>query len=181
MQHQPSNVTIAGSAVTGTLDSCQYTKCPYSPLGGGGSIALPSQPTDGGVPVGGNDAEQVPVTGNPTHLLTTSNDTSGHGARYWSNETIDQAGEYYTVKITGMGRFIIGLGSEDDGDRAEMVSDTGTAASGLLWGMLSYPWKLYCTLDYIWFLSDQAYGPGGNGEQTEQYRYNTNVQDAHDI
>ena len=176
-----ANVTIAGSSAGTTLSSVINTLnalFTYSPLGGGGSISLPTQPTDGGVPVTGNDAEGIiPVTGN---LLGAGPDTSGHGARYWSDETIDEAGEYFTVKITGRGRFIVGLGREEDGDRAEMVSDSGAAASGLIWGNAFYnygsyiaPWTTYGSSSTL------AYGPGWNGPQSEQYRYNSNVQDAH--
>ena len=44
----------------------------------------------------------------------------------WSKETIDEAGEYYTLKIAGGGRFIIGLGREEDGDRTELEALSGT-------------------------------------------------------
>ena len=180
-----SNVTIGGTPAGNTLNSvinALNALFTYNPLGGGGVDPLPTFPTDGGVPVTGNDSEGIiPVTGNPTHLLGAGTDTSGHGARYWSDETIDEAGEYYTVKITGKGRFLIGLGSEADGDRAEMVNDAGTAASGLLWGVGLYnygsyiaPWTTYGSSSSI------SYGPGWNGTQLEQYRYNNLIQDAHD-
>lgn len=183
MNHQ--RVTIAGSSpgtVLADIINNLNSLFTYSPLGAGGATPLPSQPTDGGVFVTGEDSEgQVPVTGNPTHLLTTGGGTSGHDARYWSTETIDQAGEYYTVKITGRGRFILGLGREEDGDRAEMENDSGAAASGLIWGNAFYnygsyiaPWTTYGSS------SGLSYGPGWNGPQVQQYRYNTEVQDAHD-
>ena len=182
MNHQ--RVTIAGSSpgtVLADIINNLNALFTYNPLGAGGATPLPSQPTDGGVFVTGEDSEgQIPVTGNPTHLLTTGGGTSGHDARYWSTETIDQAGEYYTVKITGRGRFILGLGREEDGDRAEMENDAGTAASGLLWGNAFYnygsyiaPWTTYGSS------SGLSYGPGWNGPQVQQYRYNTEVQDAH--
>ena len=182
MNHQ--RVTIAGSSpgtVLADIINNLNALFTYNPLGAGGATPLPSQPTDGGVFVTGEDSEgQIPVTGNPTHLLTTGGGTSGHDARYWSTETIDQAGEYYTVKITGRGRFILGLGREEDGDRAEMENDAGTAASGLIWGNAFYnygsyiaPWTTYGSS------SGLSYGPGWNGPQVQQYRYNTEVQDAH--
>ena len=183
INHQ--NVTIGGSSAGTTLNgviNALNSLFTHNPLGGGRVDPLPINLTDGGSEVTGNDAEgNIPVTGTPTHLLVASTDTSGHGARYWSNETIDQAGEYFTAKITGKGRFIIGLGSVDDGDVAEMVNDTGAASSGLIWGNAFYnygsyiaPWTTYGSSSTL------AYGPGWNGPQVEQYRYNTNIQDAHD-
>ena len=43
----------------------------------------------------------------------------------WSEETIDTAGEFYTVKIAGGGRFLIGLGREEDGDRDRTAQPLG--------------------------------------------------------
>ena len=64
----------------------------------------------------------VPTTDNSSgadHLYAQTG-TANNADVIWSTETIDQAGEYYTLKIAGGGRFIIGLGREEDGDRTEL-------------------------------------------------------------
>lgn len=175
-------LAAAGATVAGAVNALNayFT---VSPVSGGGDY-VPSFETLTGTPVTGNDAEgQVPTTGSPTHLLTTGSDTgSGHGARYWSDETIDQAGEYFTVKVTGQGRFILGL--TDTGDAAQaaaLLNNTGNGHSGLHWGLAVYdygsykaPWTTYGT-------GGLSYGPGWSFSGNEpMMRYNTNVQDAFD-
>ena len=180
-----SNVTIAGGSAGVTIsDVVNSLNAIFTStaLGTGGNTIIPSIVTDGGVPVSGNDAEgEIPVTGNPTHILVAGTDISGHGARYWSDETISAAGEYFTVKITGRGKFILGLGSEADGDRADMVNDLGNSSTGLLFGQALYDFGSYIG-PYNTYGSSRtySYGPGWTGVDSELYRYNGNIQTAHD-
>lgn len=184
MNHE--NMTIGEASAGATLNGVINALNAYftvQPIAGGGDYVTSYVADDTGVDVTGNDAEgQVPVTGTPTHLLTTGSDTStGHGARYWSNETIDESGEYFTVKMTGQGRFILGLVDDSDADDiAELSNNTGNGHSGLLWGLAVYdygsykaPWTTYGT-------GGLSMGPGWTGTQSGMMRYNTDVQDAFD-
>ena len=131
---------------------------------------------------------QTPVTGDPTHLYVTGGDTSsGHGARAWTDQTIDRAGEFFDVKITGgVGRFILGLVDVNDTDTFnELTNDSGNGHSGLTWGNAFYDYGAY-TAPWTTYGKDSAtlsmaYGPGWNGSQSQMMRYNvTGVQDALD-
>lgn len=157
-----------------------------TPVGAGGSDPLPSFPTDGGVLVAGQSAEGVaPVTGNPLHLLTTDA-TSEHGARWWSSGTIERAGEYFTVKMTGRGNFAIGLydattDSDSNGiadDLSELLDNTGTAGRGFKWSLFFVDYGSYVGLNRSYGFSSLLQGPGANGSNEEQIRYNLDVQDA---
>ena len=100
----------------------------------------------------------------------------------YSTETIDAAGEFYLVKIAGGGRFLIGLGSEADGDRTELASPGTNAAAGLKWSQAFYdygtytaPWTIYGSTPGL------SYGPGWSYSSTDQQmRYNTGVQNELD-
>lgn len=184
-----SLVTINGQSAGTTINSVINSLnalFSVTPVGAGGSDPLPSIPTDGGVSVAGQSAEGVtPITGNPLHLLTTDT-TSEHGARWWSTGTIDQAGEYFTVKMTGRGNFILGLydattDSDSNGtadDLSELLDNTGTVGGGLKWGLYFVNYGSYVGLNQAYGFSTLLQGPGGNGTNEEQIRYNTDVQDA---
>ena len=105
-------------------------------------------------------------------------DTSQHGARVWSDETIDEVGEFYEVKITGKGQFMLGLYSVADGDLTEITNNSGSGHSGYKWANAFYnygsyiaPWTTYGSN------SGLSYGSGWNGSQSQMMRYNTIVQD----
>ena len=179
-------VQIAGSAVGGNIQSvvnALNSLFQVDPLGGG--VVPPTVlPTLDGVDVTYNLAEgQTPVTYDPVdsqqHLYTTGTDTgSGHGARLWSNETIDQSGEYFDVEMTGQGRFILGLVETSSVDYTNLSNNSGNAHSGLLWGQAFYDYGSYTAPWTIYGSSPQlSYGPGWNGATTTQMRYNTEVQD----
>lgn len=153
------------------------------PLGTGGDYD-PTYPLLDLDPVTGNTNNgNVPTTtlsdGTTPHLLVSStNDTRDV---YYSDETIDTAGEFYTVRICGKGRFVLGLGSEADGDRTELDGGATASASGLLWGNAFYnygsyraPWTTYGSSAGL------SYGPGWTGSTDQQLRYNTSVQDELD-
>jgi len=157
---------------------------------GGFEVLTSSIPLNSGVDTTGTFAEgQTPITGSPTHLYTTDSDTSsGHGARYWTNETVNAAGEYFTVKVTGQGRFILGLGdavtdSNSSGtadDIEEMQSNTGNGHSGIWWSQAFYDYGGY-TAPWTTYGSNAglSYGPGWTFSSTDmQMRYNTSVQNS---
>jgi hypothetical protein len=189
-----ANVTIAGSPAGSTASSATNalnSLFQVQPMGAGGDYA-PTYPTLTGTAVTGTLAEgQTPSTTKSDevtlHYYTTGADTSGHGARFWSTETIDTAGEYYTVKITGNGRFVIGFAdgttdSNDSGtadDLEELANNAGATASGLLWSQAFYDYGSY-TAPWTWYGSStsSSYGPGWTGSTTTTMRYNTVVQDA---
>ena len=167
----------AGSTVQGVINNLNALFT-VSPLSDGGEYA-PNFPTLDGVATTNNLAEGIDPVGTPIYAV--DGDTSGHGARLWTNETIDELGEFYTVKLTGKGRFILGLYSTNDGDLTELANNTGTPASGLKYGNAFYnygsymaPWTNYGSNTSF------AYGPGWTGSQDTMMRYNTTVQDAFD-
>ncbi len=153
------------------------------PLGTGGDYA-PTYPLLALDPVTENRTNgQVPTTtlsdGVTPHLMVSASSSTADA--YYSDETIDTAGEFYTVRIAGKGRFILGLGSEADGDRAEIAAGPTAHAAGLLWGNAFYnygayraPWTTYGSSAGL------SYGPGWTGATTSMMRYNTSVQDELD-
>ncbi len=180
------NLTIAGASSGATISTVINALNAYftvSPVSEGGDAVL-SFDVDGGQFVSGTSQEgNVPTTGTPTHILTTGNDTtSGHGARFFSNETIDQSGEFFTVKITGQGRFTLGLVDQADTTKvSELSNDEGDAHSGLSWGNTFYDFGDYTAPDSIVGSGGLSYGPGWSPEDTSlNMRYNTTVQDAFD-
>ena len=180
------NLTLSLADAGGSINDVVNALNAYfavSPVASGGDY-IPSYETLAGVAVTGNDAEgETPTTGTPTHILTTAGDvSSGHGARYWSDETIDAAGEYFTVKVTGQGRFILALSDADDATmQAALLNDSGNGHSGITWGNAFYdygsykaPWTTYGT-------GGLSYGPGWSFYGNDaMMRYNTTVQDAFD-
>ena len=188
-----TNLTIAGSPAGTTAQgavNALNALFAVQPLGDGGDY-VPVYPTIDAEDVTLTQAEgTVPTTekepGVP-HLYAVNTDTSGHGARVWSTETIDTAGEYFLVRIIGGGRFIIGLAdastdSNADGtadDLAELANNSGSAHSGLFWGQAFYdygsyqaPWTIYGSSPAL------SYGPGWNGSTSVAMRYNGTVQAA---
>jgi hypothetical protein len=100
-------------------------------------------------------------------------------ANYWVNddEVIDAPGEYYTIKMTGHGRWLLGLASEDDGDFASLPdASVNVSAAGLKWSMAFYDYGSYMG---AWTLygSNAGYvmGPGWSNS-TLGYRYQTDIQ-----
>ena len=183
-----SNITVAGSAAGTNVDSAVnslnalFTNLP---LGAGGTYQ-PTYPVLDAVDVTTSTRGTVtPVTtksdGSTVHLYGQSS-TSTNADIVYSTETIDAAGEFYLVKIAGGGRFVIGLGSESDGDRAELASPGSNAAAGLKWSQAFYdygtytaPWTIYGSTPGL------SYGPGWSFSSNDQMmRYNTGVQNELD-
>lgn len=178
-----TNVTVTGASPStspvGVVNALNALFT-VNPLGAG-YVPTVVLPVSSGVATTNNLQEgNTPVTGDPLHLYTTGSDTStGHGARLWSDETIDAAGEYFEVKVTGQGRFIIGLVDTNNAtDMAELTNNSGNGHSGLFWGnaLFDYgsytaPWTIYGTSPGL------SYGPGWSGSTSQQMRYNQEVQD----
>ena len=126
----------------------------------------------------------VPTTtlsdGVTPHLMVSS--ASNTQDAIWSTETIDTAGEFYTVRICGKGRFILGLGSEADGDRAELAGAPTSHGAGLLWGNAFYNYGSY-RAPWTYYGSSAAgvTKEGWTGSTDQQLRYNTSVQDELDV
>ena len=174
------------AAITNALNSLFFN----TPLGDGGSY-VPTFPTIDAADVTYNLAEGITptteVTPGTNHLYGAGADTSGHGARLWSNETIDTAGEYFLVKIIGNGRFIIGFAdgttdSDTSGtadDLEELANNSGSSASGLFWSQAFYDYGSY-SAPWTWYGSSASgsYGPGWTGASTGMMRYNNDVQAA---
>ena len=179
-----SNITITGSAAgtnVGSAVNALNALFTNLPLGAGGSYQ-PTYPVLDGVDITASTVGTITPTttksdGTTVHLYGQSG-TGTNADIIYSTETIDAAGEFYTVKIAGQGRFVIGLGSESDGDRTELSSPGTNAAAGLKWsqafydyGSYSAPWTTYGSSPSL------SYGPGWNGSSTVAMRYNNNVQD----
>jgi hypothetical protein len=164
------------------------------PLGGGGDY-IPVYPVLPSVDiVGYNVAEGiVPNTNRPVaptsdgglHLYARDTDTTGHGARLWSDQSISQPGEYFLVRVTGDGRFLVGLadGTTDTSnsgtadDLEELANDTGAAASGLFWSQAIYDYGSY-TAPWTYYGSSTTSRmlEGWSGSSDTMMRYNSTVQ-----
>ena len=88
--------------------------------------------------------------------------SSSHDARAYTDETIDERGEYFLVKMTGRGRFGLGLMAADQ--VSDFESFPGSAASGFYYSQWFYdystytgPWTTYGSQ------SSLSYGTGWNG------------------
>lgn len=150
------------------------------PLGGGGDYD-PTYPLLDTEAITQNTAGgTAPTTtlsdGTTVHQLTSAGNAASDSV-IWSTETIDTAGEFYTVRIAGQGRFILGLGSVDAG-HLDTVDDGGNSGhTGLYWGNAFYnysgnirPWTYYGSS------STGSYGPGWTGTSDQKMQYNTAVQ-----
>jgi len=172
------NVTITGSSVGNTVGSvvnALNALFQVTPLDLGGDY-VSTLPTLAGVSITGNFAEGQDPIGDSIYGVGTS--TGQHDGRVWSDETINETGEFYEVKITGKGQFMLGLYSVADGDLTEIENNTGNGHTGYKWANAFYnygsyiaPWTTYGSN------SGLSYGPGWNGATTTQMRYNTIVQD----
>nr|BAR25508.1 fiber Ig/hemolysin [uncultured Mediterranean phage uvMED] len=177
------NVTIAGSDAGIALDSVVNNLnglFTVSPIGAGGTVTVPTIPTDGGVEVTGTDREGVTNSITGGILRANPSDTSGHGSRFMSTETINGLGEYYTFKLMGEGQFNVGLGSVSEGDRDAFNTDTGSRATGVKYGQAIYNYGTYIA---PWTWGGRMTGSiqeGWSGSSDRMYRYNTLVQDNHE-
>lgn len=172
-----TNVYIGGNLITGTAQGVVNSLnalFQVTPLGLGGTDPEPEFPTLDGVDVTNNTKNAIDPIGDPIVGV----DGTGW-ANYWVNddEVIDAPGEYYTIKMTGHGRWLLGLASENDGDFASLPdASVNVAAAGLKWSMAFYDYGSYMG---AWTLygSSATYvmGPGWSNS-TLGYRYQTDIQ-----
>ena len=185
------NVPIAGTTVSdqsyvtenGAVNAMNALFT-VTPLAGGGDYVPVFPSSDAVEVVGYSQAEvKVPITEKEPGVphLQAASARSGHDSRFWTDQVINQPGEYYEVRITNSGRFLLGLGRVDNGDRDAMANDTGTAASGVYlsqafynYGAYHAPWTYYGLVS-----SEGRTGQGWTGPVDKQYRYNQIVQGFH--
>ena len=165
--------TSAGTSVTAVVNALNGLFA-VQPLGLGGDY-ISTLPTLDGVDVTSNFAEGQDPIGDSIYAVATA--TGQHDARVWSDETINEPGEFYEVKITGRGQFMLGLYSVADGDLTEIQNNTGNGHTGYKWANAFYnygsyiaPWTTYGSN------SSLSYGPGWQ-TTAQMMRYNTIVQD----
>ena len=172
------NVTITGlnpySSIT-TVINALNALFTVTPLGLGGEY-ITTIPTSDGVAITGNFAEGQDPIGDSIYGV--GSDTSQHGARVWSTETIDEPGEFYEVKLTGKGQFMIGLYDANSNDLTEIQNNTGNGHSGYLWANAFYNYGSYIS-PWTWYGSNSsgAIKEGWSGSQDKMMRYNGIVQD----
>ena len=172
------NVTITGlnpyNSINTVVDALNALFT-VNPLGLGGEY-VSTIPTSEGVAITGNFAEGQDPIGDS--IYSVSSDTSQHGARIWSTETIDSTGEFYEVKLTGKGQFMLGLYDANSNDLTEIQSNSGNGHSGYKWANAFYNYGSYVA-PWTWYGSNSsgAYGAGWTSNQTQMMRYNGTVQD----
>lgn len=180
-------VTIVGSAAGNNVISvinALNALFTVNPLGAG-YVPTEILPTLEGVEITYNQAEETipstddPLTGNDHLQVATGNDP--HGSRLWSNEMIDEAGEYFDFKITGKGQFLLGF-YEIGVDEANLAEGTtGNHHTGMFWSLSLYNYGSYMGPHTIYGRSPGlAYGPGWNGNQNSRYATNGEIQDNHE-
>jgi len=129
----------------------------------GGTVYVP---VEDGVEITYNFQEHTDPVGDNIAAV----DSNGqHNARMWSTETIDEPGEFFTVRMAYEGQFGLGLYSTADGDLTEITNDTGNGHSGYKWSNWFYdygtyiaPWTLYGSNTGF------SYGPGWNGSASQK-------------
>tara|TARA_R110002020_G_scaffold40164_5_gene118927 strand:+ start:2324 stop:6214 length:3891 start_codon:yes stop_codon:yes gene_type:complete len=176
INHENINITgsSAGNTVSGVVDALNAL-FQVTPLGLGGDY-VSTLPTLEGVDITANFAEGQDPIGDSIYGVGTS--TGQHDARVWSDETIDELGEFYEVKITGKGQFMLGLYSVDNGDLAEIENNVGNGHSGYLWAQAFYNYGSYVApWTYYGSNSSSSIQEGWTGATTRQFRYNTIIQD----
>lgn len=135
-----------------------------SALGSGGFTSTPTTAIDGGSGITINPGDEwTSLTGN---LGGADNANPGsHGAHFWTTETIGEAGEYFTVTVSGgESEFAVGLYDAGSGSThlAELQAADGIADDGFWYGICWHPSSdgpLVTVGDY----NDNVYGTGWNG------------------
>lgn len=192
-----SNLTInnvpagaSGGAAANALNALFQS----TPIGAGNQSSLVYPLLDianttaaAGAPVEGQTPTTTKSDGTTLHYYTYLSDDTGHGARYWSTETLDTPSEYFTVRIAGSGRFLLGFAdgttdSDESGtadDIEELQNNAGSPHSGLIWAQAFYDYGAY-TAPWTWYgvSSNGTYGPGWTGAQSGMMRHNNDVQQA---
>jgi hypothetical protein len=135
-----------------------------SALGSGGFTSTPTAAIDGGSGITINPGDEwTSLTGNVGGADNANPGT--HGAHFWTTETIGEAGEYFTVTVSGgESEFAVGLydAGSDSTHLAELQAANGTADDGFWYGICWHPSSdgpLVTVGDY----NANVYGTGWNG------------------
>ena len=147
-----------------------------SALGSGGFTSTPTTAIDGGSGITINPGDEwTSLTGN---LGGADNANPGsHGAHFWTTETIGEAGEYFTVTVSGgESEFAVGLydAGSDSTHLAELQAASGTVDDGFWYGICWHPSSdgpLVSVGDY----NENVYGTGWNG--TRAFRNSSEYSD----
>ena len=129
------NVQIAGVSPANTpagVVNALNALFTVNPLGAG-YVPVTVLPVSDGANVGLNLREGIVPTEGIYSADSVS--TTSHGARVWTNETINQHGEFFEFKVTGDGDFVIGLGDDSD-DRTDMANDSLQGVNAGFWWAL---------------------------------------------
>ena len=171
------NVTIVGlnpyNSINTVIDALNAL-FEVTPLGLGGEY-VSTIPTSAGVAITGNFAEGQDPIGDSIYGV--GSDTSQHGARIWSTETIDETGEFFEVKIVGEGQFMLGVYDANSDDLTQITNNVGDGHSGYKWANAFYKYP-YGISPWTFYGSNSLGVPkeGWNGSADEQMRYNGTVQ-----
>lgn len=174
----PANVQITGLAANASpqdVVNAMNSLFSVTPAGAGSSGGTIYVPVETGAPITVNTQEGVDPIGDNILAVGTSGQ---HNSRLWSTETIDEPGEFFTIRMAYHGQFGLGLYSVSDGDLVEITNDSGNGHSGYKWSQWFYdygsyigPWTLYGSSPSF------SYGPGWLGsDQSKYFRYATNEQ-----
>ena len=173
------NVTIVGlnpyNSINTVVDALNAL-FEVTPLGLGGEY-VSTIPTSAGVAITGNFAEGQDPLGDGIYAVGT--DTSQHGARIWSDESIDESGEFFEAKFVGEGQFMLGLYdmSSDSEHLSEIQNNSGSGHSGFIWSQAFYKYS-YGIAPWTYYGDIQGVAKEGwTGSVDEQMRYNGTVQD----
>ena len=166
------NDGLVGGTITNVINELNalFTVTPL----GGGTDAVTVFPVSATTSISASSAGTQDPVG--TAIATDDPLTTGYG-RYFSTDFIRNPGEYFLVKMTGKGRYTLGL--YEDGVDTDLTALNTNAATDQLWSQAFYdygsyqgPWTTYGRQ------SGLGYGPGWNGASNLRYATNTDVQNA---
>ena len=182
-------VTITGNGADNTVQgviNALNALFTVNPLGAG---YTPTQvlPTLAGEQVNLNLADElVPATTDPQtggqHIIAASGVGDGtHHSRAWSNEFIDEPGEYFDFRITGEGKFLLGAYEVGTDEAALAEGTTGDLESGAYWAVSLNDFGDYLAPQAVFGSNATVvYGSGWNGAIASQYQTNGEVQSNHE-
>lgn len=166
------NDGLVGGTITNVINELNalFTVTPL----GGGTDAVTVFPVSATTSISASSAGTQDPIG--TAIATDDPLTTGYG-RYFSTDFIRNPGEYFLVKMTGQGRYTLGL--YENGVDTNLTALNTNAATDQLWSQAFYdygsyqgPWTTYGRQAGL------GYGPGWNGASNLRYATNTDVQDA---
>ena len=162
--------TIAGDPCGTTLSSCVNALNALFSVSalGGGVVAAPVFELQDGADITFNTRGIVDPEG--SNIWASESTSPGqHGAVIWSDELIDNTGEFFTVKVNAHAQYGIGLYDANADDLTEIASTSGNGHSGYRWSNWLYRYNGYVQ-PWTWYGSSSAgvYGPGWLGGADEK-------------